>query len=67
MKFNALSLGLVAGLAIAAPTPTTNEDAEVAHIAKRASITDVSRTLRTDCHSKSHAYKYVQVGTGKYT
>lgn len=43
MKFNALSLGFVAGAAIASPTPTTNENANVAQIAKRASITDVSR------------------------
>jgi hypothetical protein len=42
MKFNALSLGLVAGLAVSSPTPTTNEDANVANIAKRATITDVS-------------------------
>jgi hypothetical protein len=42
MKFNALSLGLVAGLAMAAPTPTINEDANFAQVAKRASITDAA-------------------------
>jgi hypothetical protein len=41
MKFNTLSLSFVAGAAIASPTPTTNENANVAQIAKRASITDV--------------------------
>lgn len=41
MKFTALTLGLAA-LAHAVPTPTSDEVAEHAHIAKRASITDVS-------------------------
>jgi len=41
MKFNSISLGLMAALATAAPTPTTDEVANFAEIAKRASITDV--------------------------
>lgn len=39
MKFSALSLGLMAGITMTAPTPTINEVAEVAN---RASVTDVS-------------------------
>lgn len=41
MKFSALSLGLMASAAIAAPTPTVDGPADIANVAKRASITDV--------------------------
>ncbi|TVY31471.1 putative pectate lyase A [Lachnellula subtilissima] len=41
MKFSTLSASLMATLALAAPTPTLNEVADIAQIAKRASITDV--------------------------
>ncbi|KAH6669545.1 putative pectate lyase A [Halenospora varia] len=40
MKFSALSLGLMASAAIAAPTPTVDGPADIANVAKRASITD---------------------------
>ena len=42
MKFSTISASLMATLALAAPTPTVNEVADIAQIAKRASITDVS-------------------------
>ncbi|TVY24643.1 putative pectate lyase A [Lachnellula hyalina] len=41
MKFSTISASLMATLALAAPTPTVNEVADIAQIAKRASITDV--------------------------
>ncbi|TVY44626.1 putative pectate lyase A [Lachnellula cervina] len=41
MKFSTISAGLLATFALAAPTPTANEVADVAEIVKRASITDV--------------------------
>lgn len=42
MRFFAFSVALVAGISSAAPTPTIDESADIALIAKRASITDVS-------------------------
>jgi hypothetical protein len=39
MKFTALSIGLIAGLAAASPTPTANE--EYVNVVKRAAINDV--------------------------
>lgn len=44
MKLSVLSLGLIAGLATATPTPTVN-DANFAKVAKRASIIDISSTM----------------------
>jgi hypothetical protein len=44
MKLNILPLFL-SGLALAAPTPTTDEVSDHAEIAKRATITDVSFIL----------------------
>ncbi|TVY47139.1 putative pectate lyase A [Lachnellula occidentalis] len=41
MKFSTISASLMLTLALAAPTPTVNEGADGAGIAKRASITDV--------------------------
>jgi hypothetical protein len=40
MRFNALYLGLVAGLAVATPTPTIEKDANKANM-KSASVSDV--------------------------
>lgn len=40
MRFNAFSLGLVAGVALATPTPTIEKDANKANM-KRASVSDV--------------------------
>jgi len=42
MKYSILSFGLMANLALAAPTPTVAEGVHFAEVAKRASITDAS-------------------------
>lgn len=46
MKFSSVfSLSLL-GFALAAPTPTEEENRAVAHIAKRATVTDAANVVR---------------------